>query len=34
MSYHFNNGNGVRSAYTSKPTNLSISVGVRVNLNK
>lgn len=34
VSRHFNNGNGVRSAYTSKPTNLSISVGVRVNLNK
>ena len=34
VSRHFSNGNDVHSAYTNKPTNLSLSVGVRVNLNK
>ena len=33
-SYHFDNGSGVHSAYTEKPWDFTINVGLRINLNK
>ncbi len=31
-SYHFNNGSGVRSAYTARPLDFTLSVGLRLNI--
>ena len=33
-SYHFDNGSGVRSAYTDKPWDFMINIGLRININK
>ncbi len=33
-SYHFDNGSGVHSAYTDKPWDFTINIGVRININK
>ena len=33
-SYHFDNGSGVRSAYTDKPWDFTINIGLRININK
>ena len=33
-SYHFDNGSGVHSAYTDKPWDFTISIGLRINLNE
>lgn len=34
VSYHFNNGSRVENIYKEKPINLSIHIGLRVNINK
>ena len=33
-SYHFDNGSGVHSAYTDKPWDFTINIGLRININK
>ena len=33
-SYHFDNGSGVHSAYTDKPWDFMINIGLRININK
>ena len=33
-SYHFDNGSGVRSAYTDKPWDFMINIGLRINISK
>ena len=33
ISHHFNNGSEVENIYKKRPTNFSISLGVRFNLN-
>ena len=34
VEYHFDNGSDIRSAYTEKPLNWSLSVGLRFNIEK
>ena len=34
VSYYFNNGSDVKSAYTDKPLNFSLNLGLRFNINK
>lgn len=34
VAYHFDNGSGVRSAYTDRPMNVNFCVGLRVNVNR
>ena len=34
ISYHFDNGSGVRSAYTDNPWDFTINIGLRININK
>lgn len=34
VSYHFNNGSHVENIYKEKPANLSLNIGLRININK
>lgn len=34
VSYHFNNGSNIENSYKDKPTNINLSIGIRVKLNK
>jgi hypothetical protein len=34
VSYHFGNGSGIRSAYTERPWDFFINIGLRININE